>query len=274
MQLCFGDRIRPTPDAAFRGATRRDLGRGAWIESVPNWLSGHVETFELLLASADWQRHRRQMYDRILEVPRCVAGMPGTKPLEWRDEETFEIVPRRGTHEQLTRAVDLLKSMAVLLGERYGRSLGHVSLNLYRDGSDSVAFHGDKLGEMRRDTIVAIVSVGERRRFSLRPAVDPAAPRRRESDARAARSSLTFSVGEGDLFVMGGTCQETWEHALPKMMRAGPRIAIMFREERAFRASPRFVQEPSAGPSVSKPADLPEVVGPRPDVLVALRKSL
>ena len=34
----------------------------------------------------------------------------------------------------------------------------------------------------------------------------------------------------GDLLVMGGTCQRTWEHAVPKTARpTGPRISIQFR---------------------------------------------
>jgi len=29
--------------------------------------------------------------------------------------------------------------------------------------------------------------------------------------------------------VMGGTCQRTWRHGIPKVASAGPRIAVMFR---------------------------------------------
>jgi alkylated DNA repair dioxygenase AlkB len=41
---------------------------------------------------------------------------------------------------------------------------------------------------------------------------------------------LRFEVGHGDLLVMGGSAQRTWEHAVPKSARpVGPRISIQFR---------------------------------------------
>jgi alkylated DNA repair dioxygenase AlkB len=88
---------------------------------------------------------------------------------------------------------------------------------LYRDGRDSVAWHGDTLGRgARADTMVAIVSFGSPRALMLRP--------------RGGGSSLRFPLGHGDLIVMGGSCQRTWEHAIPKTARAvGPRVSVQFR---------------------------------------------
>jgi alkylated DNA repair dioxygenase AlkB len=88
---------------------------------------------------------------------------------------------------------------------------------LYRDGRDSVAWHGDTIGRHSADdTLVAIVSLGETRRFLLRP-----------KDGGATRK---FALGHGDLLVMGGSCQRTWEHSVPKTTRpVGPRISIQFR---------------------------------------------
>jgi len=42
-------------------------------------------------------------------------------------------------------------------------------------------------------------------------------------------ASIPFHLGGGDLLVMGGTCQRTWRHGIPKVAQAGPRIALMFR---------------------------------------------
>ena len=86
---------------------------------------------------------------------------------------------------------------------------------LYRDGADSVAWHGDTIGVKHADTVVAIVSVGSARPLLLRP--------------RGGGSRLSFPLGHGDLLVMGGTCQRTWEHAVPKVRAAGPRMSIQFR---------------------------------------------
>jgi alkylated DNA repair dioxygenase AlkB len=47
---------------------------------------------------------------------------------------------------------------------------------------------------------------------------------------RGGGQSLRFPVGHGDLIVMGGSCQRTWEHAILKTARpVGPRISIQFR---------------------------------------------
>jgi len=102
-----------------------------------------------------------------------------------------------------------------LVVRRYGRPLPRVSLAAYRGGQDSVAFHGDRLGPARGDAIVAIVALGARRRFLLRPV--------------GGGRSRALDLGEGDLLVMGGTCQRTWEHGLPKVAHAGLRISVQLR---------------------------------------------
>jgi alkylated DNA repair dioxygenase AlkB len=42
--------------------------------------------------------------------------------------------------------------------------------------------------------------------------------------------SLKLPQHHGDLLVMGGSCQRTWEHAVPKTTApTGPRISVQFR---------------------------------------------
>jgi alkylated DNA repair dioxygenase AlkB len=183
----------PSFDAALRGIRRVPLSEGAWVEHHSSWLEGHERVFRQLEQSIDWQSHRRMMYEREVDVPRLVARAPTEGPL-----------------------AELLRSLALTLGARYGRPFPNISLAYYRDGNDSVAFHGDKLGRLVDDAIVATLSVGEPRRFLLKP-----------NQSRS--SSLSFDLGWGDLFVMGGTCQRTWQHAIPKRSHAHPRISIMFR---------------------------------------------
>lgn len=99
------------------------------------------------------------------------------------------------------------------LGERFATAV----LCHYRDGRDSVAWHGDRIGRGRsHDTMVAIISLGAARRLSLRP--------------RAGGDPVGFALGHGDLIVMGGSCQRTWDHAILKTARpVGPRISVQFR---------------------------------------------
>jgi alkylated DNA repair dioxygenase AlkB len=107
------------------------------------------------------------------------------------------------------------------LDDHYAAELGEpfrtAGLCLYRDGRDSVAWHGDTTGRgSTQDTMVAIISLGAPRSLLLRP--------------RGGGRALRHELGHGDLIVMGGSCQRTWEHAIPKTARAaGPRISVQFR---------------------------------------------
>ncbi len=178
---------------------RTDLAHGAWLDVLPGWLSGADALFSRLLTAVPWRAERRGMYDRVVDVPRLLCHYGRGEPLP---------DPALG---EARRALD----------ERYGGELGEplatVGLCLYRDGRDSVAWHGDTLGRRVGQTVVAIVSLGNPRTFLLRPRTGNG-------------PTLRYPAGHGDLLVMGGTCQRTWQHAIPKTARAiGPRISVQFR---------------------------------------------
>ena len=66
--------------------TRQSLGRGAWVDLLPGWLSGASTLFEDLLEQVPWQAERRQMYERVVDVPRllCFYGEEDPLPiLSW-----------------------------------------------------------------------------------------------------------------------------------------------------------------------------------------------
>jgi len=52
------------------GLTRRELTDGAWIDLRPGWLTGSEELFTTLAEGVPWRAERRQMYDRMVDVPR------------------------------------------------------------------------------------------------------------------------------------------------------------------------------------------------------------
>lgn len=192
MQLSLFDAGTPTFDPELEGLTRFTLDRGAWVDYLPNWLAGHESVYRHLAREADWAHQRRVMYERTVDVPRLTAKVPTYHPV-----------------------AALFDEIAWTLSLHYGVALTGVSLAWYRDGNDSVAFHGDRIGRRARDTVIAIVSVGAPRRFLLRPT--------------AGGQSRAFNPGWGDLLVMGGTCQRTWQHGIPKVAHAEPRISIQFR---------------------------------------------
>ncbi|MGY5882937.1 alpha-ketoglutarate-dependent dioxygenase AlkB [Modestobacter lacusdianchii] len=178
---------------------RHQLSRGAWVDHLPGWVEGSDAVLDVLLGDIGWRADRRQMYDREVAVPRLLRWYGGGEPLP---------------HDALTDA-------RTALNDHYGPELGEpfvtAGMCLYRDGRDSVAWHGDRVGRSRtEDTMVAIVSFGSPRPLMLRPV--------------GGGESLRFTLGHGDLVVMGGSCQRTWEHCIPKTAKAvGPRVSVQYR---------------------------------------------
>ena len=205
----FQSTLFEAPATGLRGfdaIERRELGSGAWIDLLRSWVPDTDDVFATLVNEVPWRAERRQMYDRLVDVPRLVyTYMIG------------EDLP----HPALVTARDALSAHYLPeLGEPF-RTAGCC---YYRDGRDSVAWHGDRIGRGNtHDTMVAIVSIGDPRRLALRP--------RDRGDGAA---SLSFEMGHGDLLVMGGSCQRTWEHAVPKVASAGPRISVQYRPFNVF----------------------------------------
>ncbi len=196
------DQLAPAPVIGpLTGHVRRTmLSHGAWVDLLPGWVNGSDDSFERLVATVPWQAERRQMYERVVDVPRLLSFYG----------------------EGAALPDPLLADAREALNDHYRAELGEdlVSAGLcyYRDGRDSVAWHGDTIGRSRtEDTMVAIVSFGSPRKLLLRP-------------RRGQAETLGFALGHGDLLVMGGSCQRTWEHAIPKTARpVGPRISVQFR---------------------------------------------
>jgi alkylated DNA repair dioxygenase AlkB len=179
---------------------RTALARGAWIDLRPAWIAGADALFERLAETVPWRAERRHIYDRVVDVPRLLSFYAEGEPLP----------------------DPMLDGAKQALDEHYAAELGEpfrtAGLCLYRDGRDSVAWHGDTIGRgSTQDTMVAIVSLGAPRSLLLRP-------------RGGGGPTLRHDLGHGDLLVMGGSCQRTWEHSVPKSSRAsGPRISVQFR---------------------------------------------
>ena len=182
-------------DPSFRGMERTELAEGAWIDRQPGWASEPDGLFVTALEALDWKEGVERIHGMELPRPRLVASFG------------------RG---ELPPGLQLFGEMSEVLSERYGVRLDRITCNLYRDGKDSVAWHGDRIARNRPEATVAIVSLGEPRPFRVRP--------------KGRGSSIGWPAGRGDLIVMGGSCQRTHDHAIPKVTNAGPRIAVMFRQ--------------------------------------------
>jgi alkylated DNA repair dioxygenase AlkB len=178
-------------DRGFAGRVRHALDPRSWVDVCPGWLRGADALFAALLAEAAWTAREVPMYDKVLPEPRLTALFPGRLP-------------------------PVLGAICDALRDGYATPFDSVAVNLYRNGTDSVAWHGDRVGGRMRDPLVATVTLGAPRRFLLRP--------------RGGGPAHVLRPGPGDLVVMGGACQREWMHCVPKTARpVGPRMAVTVR---------------------------------------------
>lgn len=196
--------VAAAPSLGDLASSRRTpLAHGAWVDVRPNWVVGADEVFTALMDEVPWRAERREMWDQVVDVPRLLHTYGVREPLP---------------HPALETARDELSTHYL---PELGEPFETAGCCYYRDGRDSVAWHGDTIGRGRHeDTLVAIVSFGDPRKLMLRP--------------RGGGESIAFTMGHGDLLVMGGSCQRTWEHCVPKTAHAGPRISVQFRPLNVF----------------------------------------
>lgn len=187
----------PQFDDAFAGVERDHIDATTWVDHAACWLSGSDQLLDELIAVLPLrQRTGVRMYDRIVSEPRLTYW--------WQQQH--------GRPEPLP----MLRDLRLALADRYAEAFDSIGCNLYRDGADSVAWHADRHAKLVSNPVVAIVSLGARRPFRMRP--------------KGGGHSRTWELGDGDLFVMGGASQHDWEHTVPKVRATtGPRMSISFR---------------------------------------------
>jgi alkylated DNA repair dioxygenase AlkB len=178
---------------------RHRLDATSWVDYAPNWFAGADPLLADLVDTLPWRQREVTMWEKRVMEPRLTF---------WWDGSGSATIPA------------VLLEMQQAFTEHYAKRFDSIGFNLYRDGRDSVAWHGDRMRHFQENPIVAIVSLGSPRPFQLRP--------------RGGGTSIGFRAGHGDLLVMGGACQHDWEHRVPKIAHAdGPRLSIMFRHDLA-----------------------------------------
>ena len=184
----------PVVDQSFALVERTELDGDSWVDHCPGWVAGSDQAFEELLRDSAWSQRRRWMYDRQVDEPRLTS---------WQE------LGARGVER------GWLEDARASLSAHYGVRFDSLGINLYRDGTDSVAWHRDRIPSEIADPVVALVSFGEPRKFLLRP--------------RGGGRPLSFRLGQGDLLVTGGQTQRRFEHCVPKVRSAGARLSLAFR---------------------------------------------
>jgi alkylated DNA repair dioxygenase AlkB len=165
----------------------------SWVDVARGWLHGADELLDVLAREVPWRQGRRWMYERMVDDPRVSA---------WYGAD--DALPHP--------ALAMVRST---LSRRYGVPFRSIGLNYYRDGRDSVAWHSDRELKHLDRTLIAIVTLGGPRPFLLRP--------------HGGGRSHDIRPASGDLLVMGGRCQADWEHSVPKVRSAPPRMSCSLR---------------------------------------------
>ena len=195
-----------TFDRTFATVERIALDDDSWIDIAPGWLSGADEVFDAVVDQREWRQRIVTMFERTLPEPRLTSW--------WREGDDGD------------DPLPVLDDARHALSARYRTYFDSIGYNWYRTGEDSVAWHGDRFATHVRNPTIAILSVGARRPFRVRPH-----PKR-----GIGGRSRAFDLGHGDLLVMGGACQHDWQHSVPKVHRPiGPRISITYRHDADYR---------------------------------------
>jgi len=175
----------------------------SWVDVGRGWLAGADALFDALLHDVSWQTSQLFRYER------------------WVEERRLGAMWRRGTALPHPALAEVHRS----LQHRYRCEFGGFGLIQYRDGNDGQAFHRDTDMKWLDETVIAILTLGQRRPWLLRPRTN----RNRDLPMKGATHDL--APGSGDLIVMGGACQAGWEHSVPYRPneRLGVRISLQWR---------------------------------------------
>jgi alkylated DNA repair dioxygenase AlkB len=182
---------------------RIELAPNSWVEIIPGFVRDPAAVFTTLHDTLPWQQTEVLRYDKYVPERRLGAGVGGD------------------THPML-RQTDLH------LRSRFRVPFTGVAAILYRDGDDFQGLHSDREMRWLDDTLIAIVVLGERRPFVLRPRAPGGVPVDRVP-AGSDPSDVILRPGHGDMIVMGGACQREWLHGVPQAATGRPRISLTWR---------------------------------------------
>ena len=196
--------MKPTLSIDRTAAKRRvALDGGSWVDVVDRFVCDPAAELDSLIATTSWQATEVLKYDKYVPDRRLSAGLRS------------ELRP-------------LLRQAELHLHATYGVALAGVAAIQYRDGNDFQGLHSDREMRWLDETLVAIIVLGQRRPFVLRPRVRWADAVDR-LPAGADERDIVLHPGEGDLFVMGGRCQRDWLHSVPRHDTTLPRVSLTWR---------------------------------------------
>ena len=182
----------------------------AEIAMYPNFFSEDESDriFADLYESVEWKQEEIFLYGKKIALPRLTA---------WYGDEgkTYTYSKIKMNPSPWIPVMEHLKRK---LEEVCDEQFNSVLLNLYRSGSDSVAWHSDDEKELGKAPSIASLSFGDTRSFQLR--------HKFKKDLK-----LNIKLTYGSLLIMGGETQRYWQHQIPKTRSlVNPRINLTFRK--------------------------------------------
>ena len=175
------------------------LYRG-WLPPASRHLLG-----ALLTENLPWEQKQIVMFGREMLVPRLTCWTGG-KPY------TYSGVVNQ-PHPWPAWLVEVRDAASATCGTKFNSCLA----NMYRDGKDSVSWHSDDEPGLGDKPVIATLSLGATRTFSMRH--------------RKTKQTISNELHAGDLLVMYGDSQKAWEHAVLKEPAVHtPRVSLTFRK--------------------------------------------
>jgi hypothetical protein len=181
---------------------RLQLTEHSWVDVVDGFARNAESEFNEILSSAPWAQGEVLRYDTYVPEQRLGSGL-------------------RVDSRPLFRQTELH------LESTYRRRFSGVAAVLYRDGDDHQGLHRDRQLRWLDDTVIAIVVLGQRRPFVIRPRVPIAEINR--TPAGKDPGDVVLTPGDGDMVVMGGAMQQEFLHGVPKFETKNARISLTWR---------------------------------------------
>lgn len=202
---------------------KQTISEGSWVIHQPAFLDHDQQRSlqEHLIETLPWEQPDIMMFGKAVKIPRLQAWI-GDPDAHYRwSGKTF--VPSPWT--------PVLKALTANLNQQLNTHFNSVLINWYRSGEDSMGWHSDDEKELGPDPTIASLSLGAPRNFKLR------------ERHKTPPQNLSYALGNGDLFVMGGATQSHWRHCVVKTRKSvQARLNLTFRDinpERHETTTPR-----------------------------------
>ena len=182
--------------------------KNGWFIFEPNFLSEvrKNQLFKELHESLAWKGGEIKLFGKQHAIPR--------KEVYFSDnQKEYAYAGKKMKISEWNSSVNILKTE---LNKRFNQDFNACLCNLYQDGKDSNGWHADNEKELGLNPVIASVSLGATRKFSVKH--------------NQTKQKFDFQLNSGSLLIMGGEMQHFYKHTVPKQLKVNaPRINLTFR---------------------------------------------